>query len=147
MFHNHIGSIDRHARPAGTGRRHYGISHVADDELRVSTTTVLGLYFTMAPLPKMITKVQAILDHWRFVTTMSALDLHRMLGNIQYMALFVLRGRLRFQPPVVSYWHMGPDIGRLGTTHLRPGLGNLTAGMVGFPAVCQVCCSELMIPI
>ena len=39
-----------------------------------------------------------ILDQWRFATTVPALDVHRMLGTIQYMALLVPRGRLHFRP-------------------------------------------------
>ena len=34
--------------------------------------------FTVAPLPKMRTKVQSILDHWRWAETLSALDIHRI---------------------------------------------------------------------
>ena len=54
--------------------------------------------FTVAPMPKMQLKVQAIVDHWRWVTTVSALDVHRMLGTTQYMAPLVPRGRLFFPP-------------------------------------------------
>ena len=58
--------------------------------------------FTMPPLSKMHLKVQAILNHWCWATTVSALDVHRMLGTIQYMAPLVPQGRLLFRP--IQWW-------------------------------------------
>ena len=58
--------------------------------------------FTIAPLPKMLLKVQKILDHWRLSSTVSALDVHRLGDVIQYMALLVLRGQLHFRP--IQWW-------------------------------------------
>ena len=52
---------------------------------------------TVAPMPKMRMKVQAIINHWRL-----ALDIHKILGKIQYMALLVPRRRLRFRP--MQWW-------------------------------------------
>ena len=53
----------------------------------------------------MWTKVQAILDHWRFVTAVSALDIHRILDTIQYMASLVPWGQLHFWP--IKWWSIG----------------------------------------
>ena len=58
--------------------------------------------FIVTPLPKMWFKVQVILDHWRWATTVSDLDIHRMLGTIQYKAPLVPRGQLRFRP--IQWW-------------------------------------------
>ena len=59
--------------------------------------------FTVAPLLKMRVKVQSIIVHNRSVaTSILGLDMHRMLGTIQYMAPLVPRGRLRFRP--IQWW-------------------------------------------
>ena len=58
--------------------------------------------FIIAPLPKMLTKVQSIINHWCLADTVSALDLHKMLGTIQYMAPLVPRGCLRFR--AIQWW-------------------------------------------
>ena len=79
--------------------------------------------FTVATLPKMRTKVQAIPDHWRFATTVSAFDIHSMRPTIQRPAAFSAY-------PVVG---MGPDRG-LGPSQSHSGLGNPSAGRVGFPS-------------
>ena len=47
-------------------------------------------------------KVQSIINHWRLADTVSALDIDKMLGTIQYMAPLVPRGRLRFWP--IQWW-------------------------------------------
>ena len=58
--------------------------------------------FTVAPMPKMQIKVQSIINHWRLADTVSALDIHKMLGAIQYMAPLVLRGCFRFW--LIQWW-------------------------------------------
>ena len=58
--------------------------------------------FMVAPLPKMQTKVQSIINRWLLADTVSAMDIHKMLGTIQYMAPLVPRGRLRFRP--IQWW-------------------------------------------
>ena len=52
----------------------------------------IGMQFrTQAPpAENAVKKVQAILDHWCWATTVTALDVHRILGTIQYMAPLVL---------------------------------------------------------
>ena len=59
----------------------------------------------VAPLPEMRIKVQAILDHWRFATVVSALDVHRMMDTIQYMAPLIARGCLCCRP--IQWWAIG----------------------------------------
>ena len=92
--------------------------------------------FTMAPPPKMRTKVQADVDHWRLVATVSAL-VYRVLGTIQYMVPLVPRGRLIFRPiqwwPMGGHFRMGPDIRKLGPIYSRTKLGHPSLGLVGFP--------------
>ena len=58
--------------------------------------------FTVSPLSKMRLKVQATLDHWSRVPSVSARDLHRLLGVLNYMAALVHRGRLRLRP--LQWW-------------------------------------------
>ena len=54
--------------------------------------------FTVAPLPKMRLKVQAVHQHWMTNPNMTARDLQRLLGMLVFMALLVQRGRLRLRP-------------------------------------------------
>ena len=58
--------------------------------------------FTVAPLPKMRLKVQAVHQHWMTNPNITAKDLHRLLGMLVFMASLVQRGRLRLRP--VQRW-------------------------------------------
>ena len=71
------------------------------------TFDFIGMQFntrthTVAPLPKMRLKVSNTLDHWRTRTTVTARDLHRLLGILSFMATLVPRGRLRLRP--IQWW-------------------------------------------
>ena len=62
----------------------------------------------------------------------SALDVHKMLGIIQYMAPLVPRGRIRFRPiTVVGQRSMGPDNRRLGSENYHARLGHSSSVLVG----------------
>ena len=56
--------------------------------------------FTVAPLPKMLLKVQSIHQHWMTNPNITARDLHRLLG--MFMSSLVRRGRLHLRP--VQWW-------------------------------------------
>ena len=58
--------------------------------------------FTVAPLPKMLVKVQSVHQHWMANPNITARDLHRLIGMLVFMALLVRRGRLRLRP--VQWW-------------------------------------------
>ena len=67
----------------------------------------------------MQTKVQSIIHHWRLADTVSALDIHKMLGTIQYMVPLVPRGRLRFR--LIQRW---VTIRRLGWENYNLQIGS-----------------------
>ena len=89
--------------------------------------------FMAAPLPEMRTNVQAILAHWRFATTVSALDLHRMMSTIQYMAPLVPRDWLRFRP--ISIGELFAPGTKRGLVRMLPHnrLGPSSSGLMDFP--------------
>ena len=58
--------------------------------------------FTVAPLPKMCLKVQAVHQHLLTNLNITARDLRRLLGMLVFMASLVQRGRLRLRP--VQWW-------------------------------------------
>ena len=58
--------------------------------------------FTVAPLPKMRLKVQAVSQHWMTNPNITARDLHSLLSMLVFMASLVQRGRLRLRP--VQWW-------------------------------------------
>ena len=76
--------------------------------------------FTVAPLPKMRIKVQVI-DHWHWATTVSALDMHRMPGTIQYIGPLSAQRVVAFPAySVVDPYCMGPNLRGLGPTYTHP---------------------------
>ena len=85
--------------------------------------------FMVAPLPKMRVKVQSIIDDWQVAASISALDMHRMLGTIQYMAPLVPRGwlRIRFHP--IQWWAPANPGTRLD--HSSIGLVGISGGDAG----------------
>ena len=84
--------------------------------------------FHRGPSTENVVKNQAILNHWRWTTTVSALDVHRMSGTIHYMAPLV--------PPtnsVVGPHRLGPVLRGLRSMDLCPGLGHMSTCLVGIP--------------
>ena len=77
--------------------------------------------FTVVPLPKMRLEVQTVHQHWMTNPTITARDLHRLLGILVFMASLVQRGRLRLHPvqwSATTYGAREPGAGPTGSQFL-----------------------------
>ena len=97
--------------------------------------------FYHCPSTEKENKVQNIDDHWRWTPSISALDMHRIIGTIQYMAQWVLRSKLHFCPVQGGRSRYGAKLQRTSPSVSRLQDGYYANWPGGLPQqFAEVCC-------